>query len=116
MLITLYPTRLTAPAGIADIDFTSKHSTTASVSLPRKGRGVELPTETELNAFYEMLNSSSVKPAILKIIPCPSLTSLPTPISQLYYPDALGMNYLELLSRCEEVAANLKVRYFSMTL
>ena len=77
-----------------------------------------------LNAFYEMLNSSSVKPVILKItppyskqfIPCLSLTSLPTPISQLYYPDALGMDYLELLSRCEEVAANLKVRYFSLTL
>lgn len=67
--------------------------------------------------FYETLNSSDVKPAILKITPphskqfIPLMTneSLPQPVSQLYEPSTLELDYLALLSRCEEIAKGLKV-------
>ena len=73
------------------------------------------PTEDELEKFYHTLNSSKIKPAILKITPpyskefIPRSTdlSLPLPISQLYDPETLELGYLHLLKKCEEVARGL---------
>ena len=39
--------------------------------------------------------------------------SLPQPVYQLYDSDALQLDYLSVLSRCEEMARNLKVVYFA---
>ena len=121
MLITSYPTRLhllvlqilTSPQSILQ--------QLLSAFQERVVVDVEPPTGTELNAFYEMLLIFCEAcyfedyPTILKAVYSTSFPYISSysHISQLYYPDALGMNYLELLSRCEEVAANLKVRYFS---
>ena len=58
-----------------------------------------------------------MKPAILKITPpyskqfIPEMcdNSLPPPLSQFYDPEALRMDYLALIMKCEEVALTLKV-------
>ena len=71
----------------------------------------------ELEKFYHALNSSKIKPAILKITPpyskefIPRSTdpSLPLPISQLYDPETLELGYLCLLKKCEDVARGLRV-------
>ena len=89
-----------------------------STSPLRKSKQIDPPTECELEAFFSALNSSTEKPAILKITPpyskqfIPKLcnTSLPPPISQLYNPKSLEMDYLALLSECEDVARKLKVK------
>ena len=75
------------------------------------------PTEDERKTFFETINASEDKPAILKVTPPYSKqfipkfckTSLPPPISQLYEQEALGMDYLSLIGKCEEAAR--KVRY-----
>jgi len=85
---------------------------------------IDVPSEDELIKFYDCLNSSDVKPAILKItppysqqfIPMGMNESLPQPISQLYDPDALQLDYLSPLNRCEEIARNLKVVYFAKSI
>ena len=97
-----------------DISFTAKQ---ASSSLPRQAQRIEPPTEAELDVFYKTLDSSAVKPAILKItpqfseqfMPHLSLTSLPPPISQLYDQDALQLDYPALLRKCEKEVRTLKV-------
>ena len=71
---------------------------------PNEQRRIEPPTEDELDKFYKVLNSSADKPAISKITPPYSKQFIPAipqasfpPLSQLYEPDALKMEYLELL-------------------
>lgn len=88
-----------------------------SSSPLRKSKEIDPPTEDELESFFAALDSSKEKPAILKITPpyskqfIPKLcdSSLPPPISQLYNPKALEMDYLTLLTECEDVARRLKV-------
>ena len=88
---------------------------------PREKSHINIPSEEELSKFYEDLNSTNTKPAILKItppyskqfIPLSMNKSLPCPLSQLYDPAALHLDYLSLLSKCEEVGKNLKVGSYS---
>ena len=78
---------------------------------------VPVPTDHELEAFYKSINESDSKPAILKItdpyheafIPKLSRPMFPQPLSELYNPDTLQLNYTELLKECERVFVNLKV-------
>ena len=98
------------PADIKDITFSAKQSL-------RPSRNVDSPTESELGGFFEALNESKEKPAILKISPPYHKQfvhdkSLPSPISQLYDPDTLALAYLPLLAKCEEVTRTLKVLYY----
>ena len=89
----------------------------SSTCVLKKPRDIDLLTEDELEKFYHALNSSKIKPAILKITPpyskefIPRSTdpSLPLPISQLYDPETLELGYLCLLKKCEEVARGLRV-------
>ena len=89
----------------------------SSTCVLKKPRDIDLPTEDELEKFYHALNSSKIKPAILKITPpyskefIPRSTdpSLPLPISQLYDPETLELGYLCLLKKYEEVARGLRV-------
>ena len=99
------------PANIEDITFSSKQP-------PGTSRKIEPPTEEEFSDFCSALNTSKAKPALLKIMPpyskqfIPKLCdkSLPPLISELYDQNALGMNYLDLLAKCEEASHTLKVR------
>ena len=101
------------PANVEDIKFSS----TLPGTVLRKPHDVDPPTELELEKFYQALSSSKVKPAILKItppyskefIPQSAKTSLPLPISQLYDPETLQLDYLSLLKKCEDVAKGLRV-------
>ena len=95
------------PANVEDIKFSSKSPGTAL----RKSQDVNPPTELELEEFYQTLNSSKVKPAILKItppyskefIPQSHNKTLPLPISQLYDPETLQLDYLSQLKKFEVV-------------
>ena len=105
------------PADIGDINFSVRRQT-SELNTPRKSVTVDPPTKDELTTFFETLNSSDLKPVILKIISpycdqfIPKLcdNSLPPTISQLYNPEALSMKYMTLLSICEETAKTLMVR------
>ena len=87
------------------------------MKLPKEKQSIDVPSEDEISNFLEALNSSDVKPAILKItspyskqfIPLCMNESLPKPVSELYDPAALELDYLSLLSKCEEIARNLQV-------
>ena len=87
---------------------TSKHVRSAKVNPPSKD---------ELEKFYEKISESKMKPAILKItlpyaegfIPTLSNSDFPIPISELYNPEMLHVDYLDLLSECEKVFGSLKV-------
>lgn len=105
-------------ANIKSIDFTSpnnkKQDTTTSC---KRMQLIEPPTQSELDAFYSTLNLAELKPAILKVTPPYSAqfiprtcnSSLPTPISHMYKPDSLAMDYLTLVKTCEEVVKTIKV-------
>ena len=54
------------PVNVSDIKFTSKQPS-SSTPPPRKSCQIVPPTESELHEFYETLNCSTQKPAILKI-------------------------------------------------
>lgn len=64
-----------------------------------------------------VLNSALKNPAILRItqpyaqsfIPKLSLAEFPKPLTELYNPDALRMNYTELLVECEKVFQSITV-------
>ena len=63
------------------------------------------------------ISMAKCKPAILKITPpysgefIPTICkdSFPKPISELYNPEALHMDYLSLLNECETMFESLKV-------
>ena len=107
------------PANVSDINFTAKQCQSNSIrgASESSRKPIPVPSEAELDEFYKTLNSSTDKPAILKItppyskqfIPLVSSTALPSPMSQLYDPDALGMDYLSLIRKCEEIASNIEV-------
>ena len=74
---------------------------------------VEEPSESELVDFYQMLNSAEHKPAILKtysrqFIPQIVQNEL-LPLSHMYDPHALEMDYITLLATCEAAFDNIKV-------
>ena len=85
------------PADIGDFNFSVRRQT-SELNTPRKSVTVDPPTKDELTTFFETLNSSDLKPAILKItspycnqfIPKLCDNSLPSTISQLYNPEALS--------------------------
>ena len=92
----------------------TKRSTELNDGTPSKVRRrchIKEPTESEMNSFYECLDGAKKKPAILKIIQpyansfVPKVLSaeLPKPISSFYNPDALKMDYIELLAECERL-------------
>ena len=65
-----------------------------------------------------MIDSSKERPAIFKITPPYSKQFIPklcdqaflSPLSRLYDPDTLGMDYLTLLAKCENVAHTLDLK------
>ncbi len=81
----------------------------------------------EIDAFTKVLNSAAKKPAVLKItqpyaqafIPKLSSSEFPKPLTDLYNAEALTMNYVEFLSKCEEnfqsitVSHNIKKEYIA---
>lgn len=77
------------------------------------------PSEESLKAFYKCLNEAKSKPAILKITRPYSLQfvpkicdqSLPTPLTEMYEPEALHSDYLSLLEKCETAFSTIKVLY-----
>lgn len=91
---------------LQDDDGTPKRTASSGTVKPR----IPEPSEEELATFYETLNGAKKKPAILKITPpyskyfVPKLSqaTFPQPITDLYNPSALEMDYMELLDECEK--------------
>lgn len=68
------------------------------------------PSDVELNTFYDTINNETKrKPGILKIslpyskdfIPILSQSIYPTAIMELYNPEALTLQYHDLLTECK---------------
>ena len=80
-------------------------------------KAVPSPSTTELDAFYKAISEAKKKPAILKItqpfaetfIPMLSQSVFPMPITELYNPAALDLEFPELLKECEKVFDSIKV-------
>ena len=74
-------------------------------------------TDEEMDVFFKAVNNAKQKPGILKVVPpyCESYipklanNSFPKPVTELYNPEALHLGYIELISECEKVYANMKV-------
>ena len=70
-----------------------------------------------MDVFFAQLDSAPKKPAILKIVEpyseqfIPKLcnVALPKPLTELYDPDSLHLEYLSLLELCEERFQSIKV-------
>lgn len=117
---------------IKDIDFTSaqglkkKHdeiiSSTQSMAIPTvieekesTLKHISKPTSAELDLFFANLSIADTKPAILslmpkysdKYVPKTSLPEFPLPLTELYKPDYLKVEYHELLKLCETVPINV---------
>jgi len=63
---------------ISDITFSVKQS-------PRQSQKVDPPSDGELSTFFEMLDSSKEKPAILKITPPYSKQYIPNFVISPFY-------------------------------
>lgn len=80
-------------------------------------KAIHAASTTEQDTFYKALNEAKRKPAILKItepfaktfIPMLSQSVFPLPITELYNPTALDMEYPDLLKECEKVFDSIKV-------
>jgi len=80
-------------------------------------KAIHPASTTELDTFYKAINEAKRKPAILKIthpfaetfIPLLSQSVFPLPITELYNPAALDMEYPDLLKECEKVFDTIKV-------
>ena len=75
------------------------------------------PTDSEIDTFYQTLNSAKLKPAILRIVPeyadqfAPGhlALDLPVKLTQLYKAEYLNLDYISLQSVCEETAKDFQV-------
>ena len=76
------------------------------------------PSSAAITTFFQEINMAENKPAILKItqpyaqefIPKLCCSALPTPMMELYNPEALHMSYLTLLETCESAFQSITVR------
>ncbi len=110
-----------SPACISDIIFSrsDKTSTSSDSSVPAaKQPKISQPSDLEMNNFFRKIDKAQIKPALLRVvepfaedfIPRLSTDKLPKPLTDLYNPDALRMDYLKLLDSCESVFQSIKVR------
>lgn len=93
------------------------NSANSSTSLERpinssKAREANIAGAYELNSFYEQLSLSNTKPGVLSLIssnyvPTTLLPELPRPLSLLYDPNNLKLEYHELLEKCESISVNV---------
>ena len=112
------------PADVSDIDFRhNKRCSTDSTNLikskcPRL-KSIKKPRlKGEMNTFFDKLNKAKAKPAILRItmpyakefVPKQSSDNFPIPFYELYNPDKLSCDYVQLLRECEKVFKELKVK------
>ena len=77
---------------------------------------VQPPTDSEIDTFYQTLNSAKLKPAILRIIPeyadqfAPQHLALDLPVLlPRYKAEYLNLDYVSLQSVCEEAAKDFQV-------
>ena len=110
---------------IRDIDFTSargkkrKLDETLEGSETNSDRPVSksgtLPTDTEMEHFFNNLSLCDTKPAILSLvpphsdryIPKASLSNFPKPLPSLRTSDSCKLNYPDLLNACEKVSIEI---------
>ena len=69
------------------------------------------PSMLEVNKFFEEISKAKNKPSILKIttpyseqfVPTSSISTFPKPITELYNPNALSWEYIDIVKECERV-------------
>lgn len=110
---------------IKDIDFTSPKTKKRKLDEAIANTGVSqsaptqssqgIITDADICAFYDTLSLCGTRPAILSIIPKFSsnyvpkrfLEAFPEPLSMLYKPEYMELEYHELLEVCEEVKVDI---------
>ncbi len=78
-------------------------------------KNVSSPSANEMNSLYSSISKSKSKPGILSIIPefsdqyvpIYSLPEFPRPLSLLYDPNNLKLDYHELLKKCESICVDV---------
>ncbi|XP_065919932.1 uncharacterized protein [Dysidea avara] len=124
----LPPAKSVTPAKICEIKFRSSSGkrqrcdsgSTDATSSQNKTSTAEIsdPSDAELNTFYDGINNyTKRKPGILKIsppysdnfIPILSQSIYPTAMMELYNPEALTLQYHDLLTECERTIDTIKV-------
>ena len=78
-------------------------------------RSGTLPTDTEMEQFFNNLSLCDTKPAILSLvpphsdsyIPKASLSNFPKPLPSLRTSDSCKLNYPDLLNSCEKVSIEI---------
>ena len=112
------------PAHVCDIKFVSPRKRRYGTStnndtdhLPGPSSKTVAPqSPSRVKEFLAQLNKADKKPAILKItqpfavafVPKLCKDTLPLPLTELYNPDALAMDYLTLLAACENTFSSIK--------
>lgn len=105
---------------ISQIDFTSpkrNYSKTCEPSslctpTPNKKK-ITRPSNYEMNAFFNGIASSKIKPAVLSVMPnfnesyIPKEINVPKPHSSLYQEKNIELDYLKLLEECQKVTVSL---------
>ena len=110
---------------IKDIDLTSPKTKKRKLDEAIANTGVSqsaptqssqcIITDADICAFYDTLSLCGTRPAILSIIPKFSsnyvpkrfLEAFPEPLSMLYKPEYMELEYHELLEVCEEVKVDI---------
>ena len=105
---------------VSDICFTNRKRKSVGYEAPtcnKKFVPTSVPTHSDLETFYAAFAECKNKALILKVtepfheafIPQLSLPSFPQPITELYNPATLEMNYHDLVMECEKVFSTIKV-------
>ncbi|KAL5510426.1 hypothetical protein EMCRGX_G005968 [Ephydatia muelleri] len=108
-----------APSEIVTINFSSSTTDCAKTVFQCKVKPhhvVQPPTDSEIDTFYQTMNSAQLKPAILRIVPeyadqfAPGHLALDLPLlmSQLYKAEYLSLDYISLQSVCEDTAKDFQ--------
>ncbi|KAL5494310.1 hypothetical protein EMCRGX_G015612, partial [Ephydatia muelleri] len=109
-----------APSEIVTVNFSSSTTDcakTVSQCKLKPHHVVQPPTDSEIDTFYQTMNSAQLKPAILRIVPeyadqfAPGHLALDLPLlmSQLYKAEYLSLDYNSLQSVCEDTAKDFPV-------
>ena len=92
-----------------DVDSESQSHDAPQTRSRAAKKAVNLPSDEQMDAFYECLSACGRKPAILSLIPKysdayvpkASLPEFPQPLQLLYQPEYMDLQYHELLHMCE---------------
>ena len=94
-----------------------RKAVTVTLQTKRQLKDIQLPSDLDLNCFFESISKAKIKPAILRImppyckefIPTLSFVMYPKPNRELYNPVAFELMYHDILTECVKTINSTKV-------